>query len=149
MAKGVLLFNGVAYPFPVVDKAFAWSKQGGGSLKALFLHSGKETPEGYVFPSDLDAAENLSTTDEAEAANLRIIESNIRMLKNQASSEHIDLAVQKLIDPTSDQLLSELGDAERVFASINIDEMRILSTVKVNLKELLNDNQQPVEWVNE
>src|SRR5687768_7477043 len=131
MAKGVLLFNGVAYPFTVVDKAFAWSKQSGSSLKALFLHSDEETPEGYVFPSDLDVAENLSTTEDAEIANLRIIESNIRMIKNQASSEHVDLTTQKLIDPTSDQLLSELGDAERVFASVNIDEKRILSTLKV------------------
>ena len=42
MAKGVLLFNGLAYPFPVVDAAFAWSKRRGAALLALFLRAGKQ-----------------------------------------------------------------------------------------------------------
>ena len=149
MVKGVLLFNGLAYPFPVVDAAFAWSKQRGASLVALFLRACGEQSEGYVFPSDLDAAEDLSSTEDAEAANLRVIESNILMLQHHASSEHIDLTTKKLVDPGPDQLLNELADAERIFAAVNIDEMKILTTDKANLKKLLNDNQMPMEWVNE
>src|SRR5687768_11945414 len=100
MAKAALLFNGIGFSFPLVEHVFSWAKQNNGSLVALFLKAKHVIREGYIFPSDLDAAQNLQKNEDADAASMNVIYSNITMLEHYASSEHINLTTQLLSDPS-------------------------------------------------
>ena len=149
MSKAALLFNGIKFPFPVIDRAFNWAKQDQGSLVAIFLKAEKDTAEGYVFPSDLDAAEDLSENEDATASHENIIQSNIRMLQHRAADEHTELRVVQLTDPSEEVLLDELGGCECVFASDKITETAILTVDSINLEKWLANPPIPVELVRE
>jgi hypothetical protein len=144
MPKAALLFNGIGFSFPLVERAFNWAKQNNGSLAALFLKAKHEIREGYVFPSDLDAAQDLQKNEDAEAANMKVIYSNITMLQHSAGSEGIDLTTQVLNDPSHDELLQSLTGCERVFVDDKFNEPGILRVEDIHLEKLLKKIQLPV-----
>lgn len=144
MAKAALLFNGIGFSFPVVERAFGWAKQNNGSLVAFFLKAKHEAREGYIFPSDLDAAQDLQKNEDAEAANMNVIQSNITMLQHSANSEGVNLTTQVLTDPSDDQLLQSLAGCECVFIDNKFDQPGILRIEGIHLEKLLRKNQLPI-----
>jgi hypothetical protein len=149
MSKAILIFNGLHFPMPVIDRAFAWAQQSHGSLVALFLRSKTEDSEGYLFPSDLDAAENLADDADAERVNVHIIDSNIRMLMHQAATQHIELRTEILVDPKDNAILDEVGGGEYIFVGEKIIEPAIMATKSIDLPKLLKDINARVEFVRE
>ncbi|MEI9810733.1 MAG: hypothetical protein WDO16_24250 [Bacteroidota bacterium] len=145
--KEALLFNGIKFRFAAIDRAFSWAKQNGGSLVAIFLKAENDTTEGYIFPSDLDAAEDLSGNKEAQASHEAIIKSNMQMLQHRAAVEHIELRAILLTDPTGETLLDELGGCECIFACEKIGETATLTVDSINLEKWLADPPVPVELV--
>lgn len=147
MAKAAIIFNGIQLSFPVIDRAFVWAKQSNGSLLAIFLKAKSEAKEGYIFPSDLDSAENLTSNEEAETNHIKVIDSNIRILEHQASSEHIELQTQLLTDPTEEELMEHFTGCERIFIQKKIDQQGILAVDSIDLKRLLKNPPVPTEVV--
>ena len=43
MPVAALLFNGLKYPFGMIDRALSWAQRSGGTLLAIFLKSAKGT----------------------------------------------------------------------------------------------------------
>ena len=144
MAKAALLFNGIGFSFPVMERAFSWAKQNNGSLLALFLKAKHETREGYIFPSDLDAAQNIQKNADAEAANINVINSNITMLQHSAGSEAIDVTTQLLSDPSGEQITQLLSGCECVFIDDKFDQPGILRVEDIHLEKLLKKIQLPI-----
>ena len=144
MTKAALLFNGIGFSFPLVERAFSWAKENNGSLIALFLKAKHETREGYIFPSDLDAAQDLQKNKDAEAANMNVIYSNITMLEHNASSEHIDLTTHLLSDPIDEQILKELSGCQCAFIDDKFDQPGILRVKGIHLEKLLQKIQLPI-----
>lgn len=148
MANAVLLFNGINYPHPAVDDAINWAKKHKGSIIAIFLITSKQDTEGYAWPSDLDEAENVSTNKDSYLSSIRIIESNMEMLKHHMASEAIDGDIVLLADPTEKELLSECRGAGIIFASTRISEPEILTQNSINLKKFLEHFPGSVNWIN-
>jgi hypothetical protein len=144
MAKAALLFNGIDFSFATADRAFNWARQNNGSLVALFLRAKHETREGYIFPSDLDAAQNLQKNEDAEAANMNVVYSNITMLEHSAANEHIQLTTQLLSDPSGDQILQQLSGCQCVFIDDQFDQPGILRVEGIHLEKLLKKIQLPI-----
>lgn len=149
MAKAALLFNGIKFPFDVVDRAISWAKQSKGSLVAIFLKAEKIDKEGYIFPSDLDAAENLAENNAANTNLSLIIDSNIRILEHQAIGEHIEVRTALLTDPTDEELLDQLGGSEFIFTSKEIAEPGALTSDSINLKRIFKDPPSRMELIQE
>jgi hypothetical protein len=149
MAKAALLFNGIKFPFNVVDRAINWAKQSKGSLVAIFLKSEKMEKEGYVFPSDLDAAENLAENSAANTNLSLIIDSNIRILEHQAIGEQIEVRTALLTNPTDEELLDQLGGSEYIFTSKEIEEPGALTSASNSLKKILKDLPSRMELIQE
>lgn len=147
MAKAAMIFNGIRFSFEVANRAISWAKQHDASLVAVFLKAKKEVKEGYIFPSDLDVAENLSSTEDAEISNIRVIESNILILEHQATSENVELHIQLLTDPTIEELSQQLTGCEILFMQENVDEPGILSVESIDLKKLQKHPPVPIEIV--
>lgn len=145
MPAACLLFNGIQYSFPATEKAIAWAQQSHGSLLALFLRAKQEPKEGYIFPSDLDAAEELNTTDEARASHTAIIDSNIRLLRNEAARQEVEIEIVVMEQPSEEELLDKMKGMEMVFISSTVIETGILTVDSINLEKFLSDLPMPVE----
>lgn len=145
MPAACLLFNGIQYSFPATEKAMAWAQRSHGSLLALFLRAKQEPKEGYIFPSDLDAAEDLNTTDEARASHTAIINSNIRLLRNEAVRQKVEIEIVVMEQPSEEELLDKMKGMEMVFISSTVIETGILTVDSINLEKFLSDLSVPVE----
>ena len=148
MSVGIILFNGIHYPFSVVSQATGWAIQSGSPLKAIFLQE-KEKDEGYGFPSDLDEAQELSTTDDSNVSDERIIKSNMRMLEHEMKEKGVMIETVHLMDPTEEDLTGELKGAVRIFASERIDEFSVGSVTEFSVKEFLIKTDAPLHYVQE
>ena len=133
---GTILFNGIQYPFSIVEKAIEWAKINKASLQGIFLKSADEVKEGYIFPSDLDSAEDLNDNEDTENANVRVIKKNMEVLKGAAQTEHINCQVQLLTDPDKDELANVIGNSDQLFVDEHFEESGILKTSSINLKDL-------------
>lgn len=145
MPVACLLFNGIQYSFPATEKAMAWAMRSGGSLIGLFLRAKQEPKEGYVFPSDLDAAENLNTTDEARASHTAIINSNIRLLQNEAIRRKVEIEIVVMEQPSEEELQDKLKGMEMVFTSDTVIETGVLTVDSIDLEKFLSGLPMPVE----
>ena len=148
MAKSILLFNGIYYSFTAVSRAFAWAKQTGGSLEAIFLRSENEEAEGYGFPSDLDAAEDLNSNQDAENEDDRIIHHHMEMLERNAAEEKIDLKTLLLVDPTIPELHAKCSGAEKVFIPRKFEIKGTLS-VDIDIDDLTKHLPSSFEIIDE
>ena len=147
MSKAAIIFNGVHFYLPLATTAFSRVKQNNGSVVALFLKAANEPGEGYFFPSDLDAAENLSTNKDADAADKKIIESNIQLLKQQALIDQVELHTKLLEDPSVEEFKKELSNCEIIFVQEGANDWENMPVAGLNVKKLLNHVSIPVEWV--
>ena len=144
MEKAALLFNGIGFSFPLVEKAFSWAKENNGSLIALFLKAKHPAKEGYIFPSDLDAAQNLQSNEDAEAANMNVIYSDMTMLEHSAGGEHINLTMQLLNDPSDEEIRQHLSGCECVFIDDKFDQPGIMRIEGAHLEKLMKKIQVPI-----
>lgn len=147
MEKAIILFNGIKLPFPLIERAFGWASQSKGEILAIFLRAKKDAAEGYIFPSDLDAAENLTSTEEAGASHELLIDSNIKIVTNQGARESIDLKTTVLVDPTEEQLQQLTAGSTRIFVHESIGKPATLTTDHINLDKWLKKSTIPVEIV--
>jgi hypothetical protein len=145
--KAALLFHGIGFPFPLVERAFSWAKQHKASLIGIFIKAKHESREGYIFPSDLDAAQDLDSNLDAEAANMNVIHSNINMLTHQAAREGVDLRTELLDDPSDDQLLEALAGCQQVFIDTKFEEPGILRLLGKDVINVLKKTDLPIEQV--
>jgi hypothetical protein len=140
MEKAYIIFNGIQYPFPVVEAAISWARQSKAMLAALFIRAQDSPAEGYLFPSDLDAAEKVSTTDDANASHEAVLESNIRMLENEAARHDIPLDVKMLTEPSDEDMAGELTDASMIFAADNLEKQGILTVDSIDWARILHEH---------
>ncbi len=115
MSTAAIIFNGIHFYQPVADAAFKRAAAYGDEVQVLFLKCKHESEEGYGFPSDMDAAENLTTGKDADAADNRIIESYIQLLGHQATAEKIAFRAQVLEDPSIQELQAALKGCTIIF----------------------------------
>jgi hypothetical protein len=147
MAKAAMIFNGLRFSFSATDRAVNWAKQHNGSIVAIFLKVGKEAKEGYLFPSDLDEAENLSTNEDADAADMKVIESNMQMLEHQALNEHIELSTHLLIDPSEEAFQLLLDDCDIIFMHAFDKDHEDFPVAGIDVNKLLKNVTVPVEAI--
>ena len=134
MSKAAILFNGIRFPFVVIDHAFEWARGADHSLRVIYLLARHEISDGYVFPSDLDISENLSDDAETTRDNDAVIRSNMQMLNHRAQLEGISFESLVLIDPSTKQLSEAVKDCKYIFVDEDIDEMTG-SNIDINIKK--------------
>jgi len=148
MKKGYIIFNGIRFPYYLVDHAIAWAEKNKAALYAVFLKGGEEE-EGYPFPSDLDAAEKLMNKEDAEKDDDALIKDDMKLLHDMAKSKGVELQAEELNDPTIDEVLKKVKDATVVFVDANADPDDIAAPTKFTLNELLGKLGVPVEQIHE
>lgn len=148
MKKGYIIFNGIRFPYYLVDHAIAWAEKNKAALYAIFL-KGVEEEEGYLFPSDLDAAEKLMNKEDAEKDDEALIKDDMKLLFDMAKSKGVEIQAEELNDPSLDQALKKVKDAAIVFIDANADPEDIAAPTKFTLNDLVGKLGVPVEQVDE
>ncbi|MBC7902806.1 MAG: hypothetical protein H7Y27_05260 [Gemmatimonadaceae bacterium] len=148
METGVLLFNGIHYPVKVVDQAMEWAKQNGKELTAIFLQESEEK-EGYGFPSDLDKAQELNTTEDINRSDDNLVENNIKMIAHAAKISNIAVTTKLLKNPAEEQLIEAIRQGTVIFVSEKIDDYAVAAVTSFNIMELLRSLNIPLHSVKE
>ena len=147
MKTALVIFNGIRFPFYLVDHVIAWAKKNGASLHVLFLKAKDEIKEGYIFPSDLDAAENLDDADDSKKANIQVIRGQIKLLEDMAKTENIPFKSELLSDPSLENILDIAKRSDILFTDADNNETGILSVTSFNVKDLVKKSPCPVEAI--
>jgi hypothetical protein len=148
MKKALLVFNGIQFPFYLVDHALDWATKNNGSLQALFVHSKSEPCEGYLFPSDIDPAEDIFDKEDAEKSNENVIRSQIKLFLDMAAGKNVPAQAQELINPSLPDMEKITEPADILFVDAEYDKAFLLAGEGFHLKALLKVAKCPVETVN-
>jgi hypothetical protein len=147
MRQALVIFNGIRFSHSLVEKALAWAKQNSGGISALFLAS-HETEDQYAFPSDLDAAQKVTDKEDADQDDMRVIESQIKLMENMAKSEGVDFTSEIMVDRSLDEVLSKVRGASIIFIDAREeDEAGLMEVRKFKMKELVERLPGTVEKV--
>jgi hypothetical protein len=147
MKTALVIFNGIRFPYYLVDHVIAWAKMNSGSIHALFIKAKHREKEGYVFPSDLDAAEDLTGTEDIEHGDVLVIRSQIKLLEDMAKTENIPFKSELLTDPLLENILDKAKTSGILFIDADYDEPGILSVTSFSLGKLVKKSSCPVEAI--
>jgi hypothetical protein len=147
MKNGLVIVNGIKLPYFLTDHAIAWAKKEGGRLKALFLSSGEEMPEGYVWPNDIDSAQTVTDISDTEKASIKIIRDEMNLFSNMLKGENIEGEVEYMVDPTLDKVIEKAKTASIMFMAPGYGETAQLAITDFSLQELADKSPCPVEAI--
>jgi hypothetical protein len=147
MKTGLIIFNGIQFHDYHAGRAIDWAAKNNGGLLGLFIHSAKEPPEGYLFPSDIDPAENVYNKTDAKKSNLNVIHTQVKLFADMAKGKNVSLDTRELEDPSLEEVLSFTNKTEILFLDDEYDQSFILAVSSFRLKDLVKESASPVETV--
>jgi len=149
MKTALVIFNGIQFPYYVVDRAIEWGVKNDGDLLGIFIHSDQEPPEGYIFPSDIDPAENLYDKDDAEKSNVKVIHSQMILFRDLAKGKGISARAEEFVNPSPGDILEITRTADILFIDVAYDKAFLLACTSINLKDIIKQPGCPVEIVHD
>jgi hypothetical protein len=147
MKTALVIFNGIRFPYYLADHVIAWVKKNSANLHALFIKAKHREKEGYVFPSDIDAAEDLADAADIEQDDVLLIRSQMKLLEDMAKTENISFKSELLTDPYLEDILEMAKSSDILFVDADDNESGILSVTSFRMKELLKKVPCPVETI--
>jgi hypothetical protein len=149
MKTAIVIINGIKFPFSLTDHAIAWAKKESAKLNALFLTSGEEMPESYIFPSDIDLAENITDIKDAEEDSLKIMHSQMHLFKNMLKAEGISGFAESMNDASLEQVLDKVKTADLLFIAPDYGESDLVAITDFSMQDLADKAPCAVELVQE
>lgn len=143
MPVAALLFNGLHFSSSVMEAGIQWAQTNRAAIRGIFLFK-PEKSEGYGFPSDLDAAQELSATSEANADDRKIIQASMEILQHACKSEGIEIKNSLLENPSEENIVRSLVSADYIFTSENISRY-VVAGVHIDPKHLAGE--VPGKWI--
>jgi hypothetical protein len=147
MKLALVIFNGIQFHHYHAQSAIQWAMQNEGSLHGLFVHSDKEPREGYIFPSDIDPAENLYNKSDAAKNNVKIIVNQIKLFTDMARAKNIPVITEELLNPPLKKILGITNTASILLIDADYNKAALLACTSFKLEDLIEDSKCPVELV--
>jgi hypothetical protein len=148
MTTATVIFNGIRFPFYLMDRAISWSKEKNADLQAIFLQASNQEREDYAFPSDIDGAEKLTDEKDAEQGNEMIISRYIKLIKDMCDTEGLNCHIERLKDSSLDEVLEKLKNTDRIFLDEAEDENPSpLANNNFTMKDLFEATSSKTEFV--
>ena len=149
MKKALVIFNGIEFPYYLVDHAIQWALKNEATLHGVFIHTDKEPPEGYVFPSDIDPAEKMYDKDDAEKANVNVIHSQVKLFIDMAKGKDVLATTEELTNPHLNDIIKITSSADILLIDEAFDKAYILGVTRFDLKEIKAKSNCRVEVIND
>jgi hypothetical protein len=115
MATDILLINGVSLPYHVLDKGIQHVKSTGNELRGVFIYENDDDDDKYRFPSDIELSKADYTHATAEKNLVDLIGHNAAFVESYYQRHNISIQTVILQNPTIDQIVRSVSDAEKVF----------------------------------
>ena len=147
MKTALVIFNGIQFHYYLVDHAIAWALRNNGNLHGLFIHSDKEPPEGYIFPSDIDPAENLYNKSAAVKSNVNVIVGQIKLFTDLVKGRNISVHTEEISNPSLADIIEITEGAGILFIDADYDSAFLLAATSFEMKDLVEGSKCPVEMV--
>lgn len=148
MSTATVIFNGIRFPFYLMDGAISWAKKNKAELHAIFLQSSSQEREDYAFPSDIDAAEKLTDETDAAQSNEKIILNYIKLVKDMCNTEHLKCNIERLKNSTLDEVIEKLKTSDRIFLDeVEDQNPSPLSNTNFTMQELFEQNPLKTEFI--
>ncbi|MFI5129351.1 MAG: hypothetical protein ACHQFX_05140 [Chitinophagales bacterium] len=147
MKTALVIFNGIRFSYDLAVHVIVWAKKNGGIIHALFVKAKHRENEGYVFPSDIDAAEDLAGTGDIEHRDVLVIRSQIKLFEDMAKTENIPLNSELLTDPSLRDIVAITKGPDILFIDADDTDFGILSVTSFTMKELIKKSLCPVEII--
>jgi hypothetical protein len=147
--KALIIFNGIQFHYYHVDHAIDWAVKNNGELLGLFIHSNKEPREGYIFPSDIDPAENLYNKSDAEKSNEKVIHEQVKLFTDMAKGKNIPVYTEELLNPSLEDVVEITDRADILFVDADYDKAALLACTHFPLKKIVNHSTCTVEIVHD
>lgn len=148
MKTAFVVIDGIKFPYFLVDKAIEWARQEGGKLNGLFLMSGTEVPEGYVFPSDIDLAEEITDANDTRNNSTVLFDDFMRLFESSCLAKGVSCHSELMIAPSLKEVVEKTKQATILMLSPQYGDPSLLGITGFNLQELADQSFCPVEIVN-
>lgn len=136
MKQALVFCHGLKFPHELAEQAIRWAKENSGSVSALFL-VGRETEEQYAFPSDLDAAQDVTDKNDAQQDNMRVADSQMKLFEDMAASEDVPCITEVMIEPDIDEVLERTKGAAIIFADTDYNNPGPMPVTNFDFKNLI------------
>ena len=147
MKISLIIFNGIQFHFYHATRAIEWAIQNNARLHGVFVHSDQEPAEGYVFPSDIDPAEDLYNKGDAEKNNEKVIIDQIKLFTDMAKTNNIPVNTDQFLNPPLKKILGITETAAILFMDADYDKASLLACTSFKSEDLIEDSKCPVELV--
>ena len=122
MKSAYILFNGIRFPFELMDEAIQWANENNATLTAIFLHSSEQDDEGYGFPSDIDAAEDFKDDNDAQQSNEALLRRYVKVFQDAAIAKKVKLSILSKEDTSKDEVIQLIKNGDKVFVDAGPNE---------------------------
>jgi hypothetical protein len=149
MQSVLVIFNGIKFPYYLMEHAVSQAKAHSASLHAIFLRAKEETDEGYGFPSDLDQAVTLTDAENAESDDNRIIGDHMKLAAKIAETEGVTFTMALLTDSSLSEVLHIVNGFDLVFldAAYDDDSTSMLTNKRFTAEHLVDQASVPVQLI--
>lgn len=141
-----VIFSGINFSYAALDHAIAWAREHKTILGVLFLQE-KPVEEGYIFPSDIDAAENLTDEADARQDDDQLVQGKIRLIKDKAEYAGVQYTVKISNDPSIDTILLITEEPDKIYVDVGMKPREEAADRLFNPDELVEKAACPVELV--
>lgn len=114
MKSVLVIFNGIKFPYYLMEYSIAQAKAHAASLHVLFVTAKDEKEEGYAFPSDLSQTETLTDSEDALKDDKKIIRHNMKLAADMATGENISLTTEILPGSSLKEILAVVNKFDLV-----------------------------------
>lgn len=151
MNSALVIFNGIKFPYYLMEYSLAQAKQQELQLHALFLKARKEISEGYGFPSDLKATEEKINIEDGENDDLRIINHHMKLAIDMAGSENVNCTTELITDCSLEDITKLIKNFDEVYVDTAYDDENtsMLGNTKFKLTDLIEQAPSKIKQVPE
>lgn len=151
MKSVLVIFNGIKFPYYLMDYAIAQAKYHHASVHALFLKAGKESSEGYGFPSDMAQAETLTNSEDALQDDEKIISKQMHLAEGMGEMENVTCTTEMMTDCSLKDMLELVKNHDLICLDVTFDDETpaMLTSNRFTSRELISQTSSPVKMVEE
>jgi len=137
MKSVLVIFNGIKFPYYLMEYSIAQAKGHSASLHVLFVTAKEEKDKGYGFPSDLSQTETLMDSEDALEDDRKIIKHNMKLAADTAAGENVPCTTEILLGSSLAKTLTVVN--KFVLVCLDSDHDDDTASMLTNNRFILND----------
>lgn len=151
MKSVLVIFNGIKFPYYLMEYSIAQAKGHSASLHVLFVTAKEEKEEGYVFPSDLSQTETLTDSEDALQDDRKIIRHNMKLATDMAAGENVPCTTEILPGSSLAETITVVNKFDLVCLDSDYDDetASMLTNNRFTLNDLMKQATAQIKLISD